>query len=230
MRHSSIGTTVKKSIITGCHLVVDEMPAFMIFAPTKNVEGRIMSADDDDEWMSLDMSGLARQLVADMEELIVDFDVSSQRNLEQLAEIERGQIPLHAPDDMALPLARIICHPAFGGHLAGDPAWDIPGATLTVDKLREAIKRGHLKDCPVDLKNRYTTVANIKEWLAEWPDVENPRELNSRPNASIAMAASKKPSGSSNISTREKDAKLSSAQASALMKAQTLRNTLRSGS
>lgn len=190
---------------------------------------RLLMAEDED-WRELDALKLSERIMTELEEMIADFEASTQKTDKLLSEIRKGSIPLAYTEETPLPLARAVCLPELGGSLALNSEWDAAGPTLTVDKLREAIKRGKLADSPLDEKNRYTTLKNIKEWLNGWRDDENHQGSNSRPNERTGTVASKKPSGSSSILTREKDAKLSSARDSALMKAQMLRNTLRNGS
>lgn len=195
-------------------------------------DGMILRIDREVERVLLEFESIVERQVRDQEDAIDALnDIRRALNLDpELAD------PPPDPDkalrkldpDEPLTLIEALCLPELGGGMYADGTAE-KSRTVTMYALRTAIGEGRLQLHPASRRGSHRISRNqIKDWMA-WQDVANPLGSSSKPSGSTRTAAPKRPSGSSNILTREKAALVSSAQASALAKLQRLKNTSRSG-
>ncbi|CUW93700.1 hypothetical protein [Agrobacterium genomosp. 2] len=132
--------------------------------------------------------------------------------------------------DEPLTISQALCLPELGGRLFADRT-GVPSKNVRPYAIRNAIAEGRLQLHPTSQRGSHKISRNnIKEWIeSKWQDVANRPASNSKPSDRTKTAASKRQNGSSNITTREREKQLSSAQASVLLKLQRLKNTSRNG-
>jgi hypothetical protein len=167
------------------------------------------------------------EIEASIAECLSELDEYHALMASQLDEF-RGQMEVRDPPmDEKLTLFEAVCLPELGGILFANGN-NIQAANLAVSTLRDEMKAGRLRRVPPFNKNHFVSRRTIKEWI-EWQESVTHQSLPSCQSTETRTAASRSPSGRSNISTRELDAKKQNAQALALAKAQKLKNTLRNG-
>ena len=160
-------------------------------------------------------------------ECLSELDENHALMARQLDEFRRQMEIRDPPIDERLTLFEAVCLPELGGMLFANGT-HIQAANLAVSTLRDEMKAGRLRRVPPFNKNHYVSRRTIKEWI-EWQENVTHQSLLSCQNTETRTAVSRSRSGQSNILTRELDARKQSAQASALAKAQKLKNTLRNG-
>ncbi|RVM58376.1 hypothetical protein CN128_09800 [Sinorhizobium meliloti] len=133
-------------------------------------------------------------------------------------------------DDEPLTIFQACCLPEFGGRLYRQRK-GISGNNIKARQLLDEIEAGRLKRVPPFRNGKFfVSRATIREWKdTAWQDDVNHRGSSLRPSDRTGTARSKSQSGSSNITTRTKDALVSSARDLALMKLQRLKNASRNG-